>query len=45
MRINNSICMECKKRLYCPAVDSDVIYDDITGCVIECDLYDKREVD
>lgn len=40
---NNSICPTCKKRYNCPARDFEIVFDDLTGYVIECDIYDYSE--
>lgn len=40
---NNSICPTCKKRYNCPAREVDINCDDLTGYVIECDVYDYSE--
>lgn len=40
--MNNSICPTCKKRYNCPAREVDIICDDLTGYVVDCDLYDER---
>lgn len=37
--MNNSICLDCKKRLSCPAQLENIILDDITMLVIDCDLF------
>ena len=37
--INNSICSICGKRHNCPARDFDIFLDDLTGYVVECDLF------
>lgn len=39
MIMNNSICLECKNHLNCPAQLQDYILDDITKLVIDCDLF------
>lgn len=41
--MNNSICPTCKNRFNCPAREVDIICDDITGYVVECDVYDYSE--
>lgn len=41
--MSNSICPTCKKRYNCPARDVDIICDDLTGYVVDCDLYDYSE--
>lgn len=38
--INNSICATCKYRFNCPANDFDTVFDDLTGYVVQCDIYD-----
>lgn len=40
---NNSICPTCKKRYNCPAIKEDIVCDNVTGYVIECDIYDYSE--
>lgn len=37
---NNSICPGCNNRYNCPASNDDIICDDITGYVVECDCFD-----
>lgn len=41
--MNNSICPTCKNRFNCPARDVDIICDDLTGYVVECEVYDYSE--
>lgn len=41
--LNNSICPGCTNRYHCTAIEEDVVCDDVTGCVIECDMYDYSE--
>lgn len=41
---NNSICPYCQNHHSCKAKDEEIITDDLTGYVIECDLY-KSEVE
>lgn len=41
--MNNSICLTCTRRHNCPARDVDIICDDLTGYVVDCDLYDYSE--
>lgn len=42
-KMNNSICPTCKNRYNCPARDVDIICDDLTGYVVECEVYDYSE--
>lgn len=37
--MNNSICTQCEKAYNCPALDDDLILDDITLCVVDCKLF------
>ena len=41
--MNNLICLTCMKRHNCPASEVDIICDDITGYVVECEFYDYSE--
>lgn len=41
--LNNSICPSCTYCYYCTAEVEDVVFDDVTGCIIECDMYDYFE--
>lgn len=43
VKMNNSICPTCKNRFNCPARDVDIICDDLTGYVVECEVYDYSE--
>lgn len=38
--LNNSICPGCNNRYNCPALKYDIVCDDITGYVIECEHFD-----
>lgn len=36
----NSICPLCPMRYKCPANDSDIVRDDLTFYVVDCDIFD-----
>ena len=38
--LNNSICPGCNNRYNCPAIKDDIVCDDVTGYVVECDHFD-----
>lgn len=38
--MNNSICPLCPMRYKCSANDIDIVRDDLTGYVVDCDIFD-----
>lgn len=41
----NSICLLCPMRNKCPANDIDIVCDDLTGYVVDCDIFDYLQVE
>ena len=39
----NSICPTCKKQYNCPVIKENIVCDDVTVYVIDCDMYDYSE--
>ena len=41
--MNNSICPLCPMRYKCPAKDFDIVRDELTGYVVDCDIFDDLQ--